>query len=89
MNFSGQTLTLGMWLAGAGSFFAFLAPVVGWFGVMISPQSLAVAAAAVAIVGAEGALFRRVFLWSVALLALLCTIVYLQSTGLLSWMVPG
>ena len=36
MNLSGQTLTLGRWLAGAGSFFAFLAPVVGWFGVAIT-----------------------------------------------------
>ena len=33
MNLSGQTLTLGRWLAGAGAFFAFLAPIVGWFGV--------------------------------------------------------
>ena len=36
MNLSGQTLTLGRWLAGTGSFFAFLAPMVGWFGVAIT-----------------------------------------------------
>ena len=36
MNLSGQTLTLGRWLAGAGSLFAFLAPMVGWFGVAIT-----------------------------------------------------
>ena len=32
MNQSGQTLTLGLWLAGAGSAFAFLSPIVGWLG---------------------------------------------------------
>lgn len=36
MNLSGQIATLGSWLAGAGSFFAFLSPVVGWFGVTIT-----------------------------------------------------
>jgi len=36
MNLSGQTITLGLFLAEAGAFFAFLAPVVGWFGVMIT-----------------------------------------------------
>ncbi|WNV91738.1 L-lactate permease [Umezawaea sp. Da 62-37] len=36
MNFSGQITTLGVWLAGTGAFFAFLSPVVGWFGVTIT-----------------------------------------------------
>lgn len=36
MNLSGQITVLGTWLAGTGSFFAFLAPVVGWFGVTIT-----------------------------------------------------
>ena len=36
MNLSGQITTLGFWLAGAGAFFAFLSPVVGWFGVAIT-----------------------------------------------------
>jgi lactate permease len=36
MNLSGQISTLGVWLAEAGSFFAFLSPVVGWFGVTIT-----------------------------------------------------
>jgi lactate permease len=36
MNLSGQISTLGVWLAKAGSFFAFLSPVVGWFGVTIT-----------------------------------------------------
>ncbi|MCW2864498.1 MAG: L-lactate transport [Actinoallomurus sp.] len=36
MNLSGQISTLGVWLAKAGGFFAFLAPVVGWFGVTIT-----------------------------------------------------
>ena len=123
MNLSGQTLTLGRWLAGAGSFFAFLAPIVGWFGVaitgtdaganalfgklhvqaakdggldavllcaanssggvmakMVSAQSLAIATAAVGLVGSEGVIFRRIFAWSVGLLLVLCVLVYLQST---------
>jgi lactate permease len=131
MNLSGQTNTLGLWLASAGSFFAFLSPVVGWFGVaitgtdaganalfgglqvtaagkaglspellaaanssggvmakMISPQSLAIATAAVGTVGEEGTLFRRIFAWSVGLLLVLCVLVYLQSTAVLDWMVP-
>jgi lactate permease len=130
MNLSGQIGTLGHWLAEAGAFFAFLSPLVGWFGVaitgtdagsnalfgglqttaagqlhaspvlfgaantaggvmakMISPQNLAVGTAAVGVVGAEGTLFRRVFGWSVALLLLMCVLVYLQSTPVLGWMV--
>ena len=35
-NQSGQTLTLGFWAAGAGSFFAFLAPIIGWLGVAVT-----------------------------------------------------
>jgi lactate permease len=132
MNLSGQTLTLGRWLAGSGSLFAFLAPMVGWFGVaitgtdagsnalfgalhvqaakdggisaillcasnsaggvmakMISAQSLAIATAAVGLVGQEGTIFRRIFTWSVGLLLILCVLVYLQSTDLLGWMVPS
>ena len=36
VNQSGQTLTLGIWAAGAGSLFAFLSPVVGWLGVAVT-----------------------------------------------------
>ncbi|MBO0873274.1 MAG: L-lactate permease, partial [Pseudonocardia sp.] len=36
MNLSGQINTLGIWLAQTGPFFAFLAPVVGWFGVAVT-----------------------------------------------------
>jgi lactate permease len=36
MNLSGQISSLGVWLAKAGAFFAFLSPVVGWFGVTIT-----------------------------------------------------
>jgi lactate permease len=39
-------------------------------------------------VGKEGELFRRVFGWSIALLLVLCVIVFLQSTPVLGWMVP-
>ena len=130
MNQSGQTTTLGLWAAGAGGFFAFLSPIIGWLGVavtgsdtssnslfgqlqvaaakdagidqvlmaaanssggvlgkMISPQNLAIGAAAVGLGGREGDLFRRVVGWSLLLLFIMCILVYLQSTSLLSWMV--
>jgi len=131
MNASGQTATLGTWMAGAGAAFALLSPILGWLGVavtgsdtssnslfgalqvtaakqagldpvlmaaanssggvlgkMISPQNLAIAAAAVGMAGKEGDLFRKVFLWSVLFLAGMCVLVYLQSTSVLGWMVP-
>jgi lactate permease len=130
MNLSGQTITIGTWLAGAGGAFALLSPMLGWLGVavtgsdtssnalfgalqvsaaekahlspmlmaasnssggvlgkMISPQNLAIGAAAVGMGGQEGDLFRRVVKWSLILLAAMVVIVYLQSTSLLSWMV--
>jgi len=130
MNLSGQTITLGTWAAGAGGFFAFLSPIIGWMGTavtgsdtssnslfgqlqvaaahktgisptllaaanssggvlgkMISPQNLAIGAAAVGLGGREGDLFRRVVGWSLLLLLIMCVLVYLQSTSLLSWMV--
>ena len=132
VNQSGQTLTLGLWAAGAGSFYAFLAPVIGWLGVAVtgsdtasnalfggvqvaaandigispkllaaanasggvlgkvtSAQHLAIAAAAVAVAGQEGALFRKVVGWSIVLLLIVCALVYLQSTWVLEWMVVG
>src|SRR6266511_2647147 len=36
MQFSGQTNSLGSLLARSGAFFAFLSPIVGWFGVAIT-----------------------------------------------------
>ena len=36
MNLSGQTSTLGAWLAGAGGVFAFLSPILGWLGVAVT-----------------------------------------------------
>jgi lactate permease len=131
MNLSGQTSSLGAWLAGAGGAFAILSPILGWIGVavtgsdtsanalfgalqvqtakeagldpvlmaaanssggvlgkMISPQNLAIAAAAVGMAGREGDIFRKVIAWSLVLLALMCLIVGLQSTPVLDWMVP-
>jgi len=104
MNASGQTVTLGLFLAQAGALFALLSPLLGWFGTAvtgsdtssnslfgalqvsaakgagldslllaaanssgralgkkISPQNLAVGAAAVGMAGREGELFRRGF----------------------------
>jgi lactate permease len=129
MNLSGQTITIGTWIAGTGAAFAFLSPILGWLGTavtgsdttanalfatlqqtaaqqagldptllvaantsggvvgkMISPQNLTIAATAVGIVGRESDLFRKLILWSVGLLAVLCTLVYLQSTPILGWM---
>jgi lactate permease len=130
MNLSGQTITIGTWIAGAGGVLPFLSPIIGWLGVavtgsdtssnslfgvlqataakeagfdpvllasanssggvlgkMISPQNLAIGAAAVGLAGQEGDLFRRVIVWSIILVLVMCVIVYLQSTSLLSWMV--
>jgi lactate permease len=131
MNLSGQTITIGQWLAATGGFFAVLSPVLGWLGTavtgsdtssnslfgalqvaaaqksgldpvllaaanssggvlgkMISPQNLAIAAAAVGMAGREGEIFRRVLLWSLVFLAGMCVLVYLQSTPVLGWMLP-
>ncbi|MCW2772997.1 MAG: lutP [Nocardioides sp.] len=131
MNLSGQTGSLGAWLAGAGAGFAILSPILGWIGVavtgsdtsanalfgalqvqtasqagldptlmaaanssggvlgkMVSPQNLAIAAAAVGMAGREGDIFRKVIGWSLGLLLLMCIIVGLQSTPVLDWMVP-
>ena len=129
MNFSAQTITLGLWIAGAGGILAFLSSIIGWLGVavtgsdtssnslfgalqvsaakeagldqtllaaanssggvlgkMISPQNLAIGAAAVGMAGKEGDIFRRVVGWSLLCLLVMCVLVYLQST-VLSWMV--
>ena len=59
----------------------------GVLGKMISPQNLAIGVAAVGLDGEEGELFRRVVGWSLALLLIMCVLVYLQSTAVLSWMV--
>jgi len=36
MNFSGQTITIGTWIAGTGAFFAFLSPTLGWIGTAVT-----------------------------------------------------
>jgi lactate permease len=59
----------------------------GVLGKMVSPQNLAIGAAAVGMAGKEGDLFRRVIGWSLLLLLIMCVLVYLQSTSVLSWMV--
>jgi lactate permease len=130
MNLSGQTATLGLFLAGAGGIYALLAPLLGWFGTavtgsdtssnslfgalqvsaahgtgispillaagntsggvlgkMISPQNLAIGAAAVGLAGREGELLRRVLAVSAIFVPAMCLLVYLQSTPVLSWMV--
>ena len=59
----------------------------GVMGKMISPQSIAVACAATGMVGQEGALFRFAIRHSLALLLVICVIVYLQAYYL-TWMIP-
>jgi lactate permease len=59
----------------------------GVLGKMISPQNLAIGAAVCGLAGREGDLFRRVIGWSILLLLIMCVLVYLQSTSVLSWMV--
>jgi lactate permease len=131
MNLSGQTNTLGSFLAAAGGIFVFLSSILGWIGVavtgsdtssnalfgalqvqtaaeagldpvllaaanssggvmgkMISPQNLAIAAAAVGMAGREGDIFRKVIGWSLVLLLFMCVLVTLQATPVLGWMVP-
>ncbi len=36
MNQSGETKTLGLWMAGAGGLFALLSPILGWLGVAVT-----------------------------------------------------
>jgi lactate permease len=131
LNQSGQTNTLGAFLAQAGGIFVLLSSLLGWIGVavsgsdtsanalfgalqvqtaaragldplllaaanssggvlgkMISPQNLAIAASAVGMAGKEGDIFRKVLGWSLVLVAFMCVLVALQSTGVLGWMVP-
>lgn len=131
MNLSGQTITIGTWLAGTGGAFAFLSPILGWIGTavtgsdtsanalfaklqqtagmnagidptllvaantsggvvgkLISPQNLAIAATAVNMEGKESVILKKVAGWSVGMLLALCVLVYLQSTPVLSWMLP-
>jgi lactate permease len=58
----------------------------GVLGKMISPQNLAIGAAAAGMAGKEGDIFRRVVGWSLLCVLVMCVLVYLQST-VLSWMV--
>jgi lactate permease len=60
----------------------------GVLGKMVSPQNLAIGAAAVGLAGKEGDLFRKVLGWSLIMLLFMCILVYLQSTSVLGWMVP-
>lgn len=59
----------------------------GVTGKMISPQSIAVAAAAVGLMGRESELLRFTFKYSIILLLCICIITFLQS-NVLSFMIP-
>ena len=60
----------------------------GVVGKMVSPQNLTIAATAVGLLGRESEILRRVIWWSLGLLVVLCLLVGLQSTPVLSWMLP-
>ncbi|WP_328389544.1 L-lactate permease [Streptomyces sp. NBC_00400] len=60
----------------------------GVVGKLISPQNLTIAATAVGQPGTERILLRKVIGYSVAMLAVLCVLVALQSLPVLSWMLP-
>ena len=60
----------------------------GVVGKMISPQSIAVAAAAVGLVGKESDLLKFTVKHSFFLLIVVCIIIYLQASGILGWMIP-
>ncbi|WP_139488228.1 lactate permease LctP family transporter [Brevibacillus dissolubilis] len=129
-NYSGQSATLGLLLAGSGALFPFFSPFLGWLGVfltgsdtssnalfsnlqqitanhigvndgllvaanstggvtgkMISPQSIAVACAAVGLAGKESDLFRFTVKHSIFFLVMVGIITYLQAY-VLTWMLP-
>jgi lactate permease len=130
LNYSGQAVTIGVFLAGAGGAFIALSPVLGSIGVaatgsdtsanvlfgavqvasarnlglspyllaaanseagalgkLISPQNLAIAAAAVGMSGQEGRLMRRTFPWSVVYLVLFIVVLHLMAIGPLTGLV--
>jgi len=57
-------------------------------GKMMSPQSLAIASTAIGLGGSESVVLRKVFVWSISLLALMCVLAGLMSTPALSWILP-
>jgi lactate permease len=60
----------------------------GVLGKMLSPQNLTIAAAAVKLDGQEGVLLRKVIGWSLGMLLVLATLIALQATPVLGWMLP-
>lgn len=60
----------------------------GVLGKMLSPQNLTIAAVAVKLEGQEGVLLRKVIGWSLGMLLILCTLIALQATPVLGWMLP-
>ena len=52
------------------------------------PSSPTFAATAVGLLGRESDILRKVIWWSLGMLAVLCLLIGLQSTPVLSWMLP-
>ncbi|UYP19537.1 lactate permease LctP family transporter [Rhodococcus sp. Z13] len=131
MNLSGQTGTIGSFLAGAGAAFALVSPVLGWLGVVVTGsntasnamfgslqvaaaqqsgldptvlvagnmtggttgtpialQNLALVSSVKGLSGKDGLLMRRIWPLSIAGLVVLALLVWLQTTSVLSWMLP-
>lgn len=131
MNLSGQTATIGQFLAGAGAAFALLSPVLGWLGVVVTGsntasnamfgslqvsaaqqaglnptvlvagnmtggtagtpialQTLSLVSSVPGVDGKDRILMRRLAPLSLATVVLLAVLVWLQTTPVLSWMVP-
>ncbi|MEV7938107.1 L-lactate permease [Kitasatospora sp. NPDC088264] len=57
-------------------------------GKAVAMQNLVIAASAVGTYGREGEVLRKIIGWSLAVLAVLCLLAWLQSTPVLGWMVP-
>lgn len=56
-------------------------------GKMMSPQTLTIVAAATKQENNEGEIMKATWMYSIGLLALMCVLVFLQSTSVLGWMV--
>jgi lactate permease len=74
MNASAQTTAIGLAVAGAGAALAFLSPVLGWFGVAVTGSDTS-----------ANALFGALQVTA----AQGAGLIFLQSTPVLGWMLPG
>ena len=76
-NLSGQTITIGTWIAATGAFFAYLSPLLRWIGTAVTGSDTS----------ANALFLRKVLPWSIGLIVAMCLLVGLQSS-VLAWMLP-